>query len=159
MTLWHFGNGKGILTLAYAEQTTTQGMAMSHKWISYVQRCLFTLTNAHNPNQYKWGQQTLDITLGTISFLGLRFSIALVYAFIPLVFIILGFTHSCMFKNTTFHECFKIFISLYFKANFIRFALHSCMFKTLLFMNGFFHKIFISFPNTLYWWQCYLFQD
>ena len=45
------GYGKGILTLAYAGQATTKGMAVSHKWISYVQRCLFTLTNAHNPNQ------------------------------------------------------------------------------------------------------------
>ena len=48
VTLW---NRKGILTLAYARQAITQGMAVSHKWVTYVQRCLFTLTNAHNPNQ------------------------------------------------------------------------------------------------------------
>ena len=68
LTLWHFGYGKGILTLPYDEQATTQGMAVSNKWVSYFQKCLFTLTNAHNPNQYKWGQQSLDITLGTIAF-------------------------------------------------------------------------------------------
>ena len=43
--------------------------------------------------------------------------------------------HSCMFKNTTFHEWFfyKIFISIYFIANFIRLALHPCMFKNTTF--------------------------
>ena len=30
------GYGKRILTLAYAGQATTQGMAVSHKWLSYV---------------------------------------------------------------------------------------------------------------------------
>ena len=66
-------------------------------------------------------------------FLGLWFSIALVHVFISWVFISLGFMHSCMLKNTTFHECSKIFISLYFKANFIRLALHSRMFKNTTF--------------------------
>ena len=67
-------------------------------------------------------------------------------------FYYLGFMHSCMLKNTTFHECFKILFSLYFKANFIRLALHSRMFKNTTFHEWAFHKIFISFPNTLYWW-------
>ena len=125
-----------------------------------LQRCLFTLTNAHNPNQYKWGQQSLDITLWTISFLGLWFSIALVHAFITWIFIIVA---SCI------HVCLE---TLFFMNNFFtRYSfqytskpislglpcIHVCL-KTLLFMNGRFYKIFISFPNTLYWWQCYLFQ-
>ena len=35
----------------YVIQAITRGMSMSYKWASYVQKCLFTLTNAHNPNQ------------------------------------------------------------------------------------------------------------
>ena len=120
---------KGILTLAYAGQARTQGMAMSHKWVSYVQRCLSTLTNSHNPNQ---------IQMRSTIF---RYNFLKTIAFGPCIyytdFYYWGFMHSCMFKNTTFHECFfhKIFISIYFKANFIRLALHSCMFK-----NTYFHE-------------------
>ena len=79
--------------------------------------------------------QSLDITLGTIGFLGLWFSIASAHVFITWLFYYLGLMHSCMLKNTTFHECFKIFFSLYFKGNFIRIALHSRMFK-----NDTFHE-------------------
>ena len=103
------------------------------QWVSYFRKCLFTLTNAHKPNQYKWDQQSLDINLGTIAFWAFDFFIALVRVFISRIFIILGFMQSCVLKNTTFHECSKIFISLYFKANFIRLSLHSCMFKNTTF--------------------------
>ena len=145
LTLWHFGYGKGILTLAYAGQAITQGMAVSHKWISYFQRCLFTLINAHNPNQYKWGQQSLNIALGTIVFLGLWFSIAMVHAFITRIFIIEA---SCI------HVCLKTLLFM----NVIRYSfkytskpislglpfIHVCL-KTLLFMNGVFIRYsFIS---------------
>ena len=87
-------------------------------------------------------------------FLGLRISIALVHAFVTRIFII---------KASCIHVCLKTllfmngllqdihFNSIYFKANFIRLALHSCMFKNTTFHEwAFFHKIFISFPNTLY---------
>ena len=127
-TLWHFVYGKGILTLAYEGQAITQGMAVSHKWVSYF-RGAYSPWQMLNLNQYKWGQQSLDITFRNHCFLGLWYSIALVHVFITQIFIILGFMHSCMLKNTSFHECFKIFISLYFKADFIRLSLHSCMFK------------------------------
>ena len=71
-----------------------------------------------------------------------------------------GFMHSCMFKNTTFHEWFFTRYSFQYTSKPILIGLpciHVCL-KTLLFMNGLFHKIFILFPNTLYWWQRYLFQ-
>ena len=123
---------------------------MSHKWISYVQRCLFTLTNAHNPNHIQVTPAIFRYKfLKTIAFWAFDFFIALVRVFISQIFIILGFMHSCMLKNTTFHECSKIFISLYFKANFIRLALHSCMFKNTTFHEWAFF-IRYSFPNTLY---------
>ena len=137
-------------------------MAVSHKWISYVQRCLFTLTNAHNPNQIQMRPAIFRYNfLRTIAFLGpLNF-----HSLGPCIYYTdvyyLGFVRSCMFKNATFHEWFfhKIFISIYFKANFIRLALHSRMFKNTTFHEwDFFHKIFISFLNTLYWWQRYVFQ-
>ena len=64
----------------------------------------------------------------------------------------------CVFENT-YCMGFTFHIShLYFKANFIRLAWHSCMFRNTSFHEWAFLKIFISFPYTLYWWQSYLFQ-
>ena len=38
-----------------------------------------------------------------------------------------------MLKNTTFLECLRYFITIFFKANFIRLAFHSCMLKNTTF--------------------------
>ena len=137
LTLWHFGYGKGILTLAYAGQATTQGMVVSHKWISYVQRCLFTLANAHNPNQIQMRLAIFRYNfLRTIAFLCLWISIASVHAFITRIFIIEA---SCI---------------------------HTCL-KTLLFMNGFFTRywfqytwkpISLSLPCIHVCWKTLLFM-
>ena len=63
--------------------------------------------------------------------------------------------HSCMFKNTTFHErAFNIYTSKPISLGLP--CIHVCS-NTLLFI-GLFYKIFISFPYTLYCWQHYLFQ-
>ena len=63
-------------------------------------------------------------------------------------FIILGFAFMYV-ENTTFHECLRYFIIIFFRANFIRLAFHSCMLKNTTFHEWDFCKIFISFLNTL----------
>ena len=111
-------------------------MAVSHKWVSYVQRCIFTLTNAHNPNQIQvrlaiFRQNFYESLLfGPLIFhsLGPRIYYTNFY-----YFRLYAFMYVEKVKNTSFHECFKIFISIYFKANFIRLALHSRMFKNTTF--------------------------
>ena len=109
-----------------------------------------TFKSAYSPWQmltiqikYKWGQQSLDITfLRTIAFCSNFHSLGPCIYYMD--FYHWGFMHSCMFKNTTCHECFNIFISLYFKANFIRLSFHSRMFKKTTSHEWDFHKIFIS---------------
>jgi len=120
-------------------------MAVSHKWVSYVQRCLSPWQMLTIHIKYKWGNNLLDITFKNHCFFG------------PLSF------HSldpCMFKNTftwiyiylgfMLHACLKTLVTwvLYshftftLQSQFIRISC-SCVFRNICYMNGFSQDIHI----------------